>query len=370
MLKKEKSIFYMEKAIELAQKGEGFVSPNPKVGAIIVKDDVVIGEGFHEKYGELHAERNALKNCKKDTKGATMYVTLEPCCHYGNTPPCVDAIIESGITTVYVGIKDPNPKVSGKGIDILKNAGIKVYVGLLEEKVKEQNQIFLHYIKNKKPFVALKYAMTLDGKIATYTGKSKWITNEKSREYVHILRGKYSAILVGVNTVLVDNPMLTCRYGNLDNPIRIICDTNLRTPINSKIIESATQVRTIIATSETNVDLHKKYIDKSVEILVISKYHEHINLKELIDKLGEKNIDSILVEGGSDINFSMLNDGLVNKIYTFVAPKIFGGYKAKTSVSGIGFEQVDNKIKVVTKRVTNIAENENIDILIESEVIS
>ena len=223
---------YMKIALELAKKGCGFVNPNPMVGAVIVKGDEMIGMGYHEKYGNLHAERNAILSCKKSPKGATLYVTLEPCCHYGKTPPCTEAIIESGISKVVIGSSDPNPLVQGQGVNILRNNGIKVIENVLKEECDEINKAFFHYIKTKTPYVVMKYAMTIDGKIATYTGKSKWVTGEEARQNVHKDRHKYSAIMVGVGTVLADNPMLNCRIEECKNPIRIICDTNLRTPIN------------------------------------------------------------------------------------------------------------------------------------------
>lgn len=354
----------MQHAISLAEKGTGFVSPNPLVGAVIVKDNKIIGEGYHEKFGELHAERNAFKNCTESPIGATMYVTLEPCCHYGKTPPCTEAIIENGISKVFVSMLDPNPLVAGKGIEILKNAGIEVSVGLLSEESKKQNEVFLHYIKNKTPFVVLKYAMTLDGKIATVTGKSKWITNEQSREYVHKLRNKYSGILVGVDTVIADNPMLDCRLDNTQNPIRIICDTNLRTPINSNIVNSAKNIKTIIATNQENDISKQPYIEKGIEFLTINKKDNHLDLENLINQLGILGIDSILVEGGGNINFSMLQSNLANKIYSFIAPKIFGGSNAKTPVSGVGFKAVNNNVKIKTLDIKTFG----YDILIESEV--
>lgn len=354
----------MERAIFLAEKGLGFVAPNPLVGAVIVKNNKIIGEGYHEKYGKLHAERNALANCTENPKDASLFVTLEPCCHYGKTPPCTEAIINSGIKKVYVSILDPNPLVAGKGVEILKKANIEVETGLLSEKTFKQNEVFLHYIRTKLPFIVMKYAMTLDGKIATTTGQSKWITNDNSRNFVHQLRNRYSAILIGVDTVISDNPMLNCRLENTTNPIRIICDTNLRTPLNCNIINTAKEITTIIATCEKNPTLQKPYINKGIEFLVLNKKDNHINLNELIYKLGSMHIDSVLIEGGSNINFSVLNNNLANKIYTFIAPKIFGGSNAKTPVSGIGFDKVDNKIKLKQQNIIQFDD----DILIESEV--
>ena len=213
---------FMKIAIELAKKGIGNVNPNPLVGAVIVKDGKIIGQGYHERYGEGHAEVNAFKSLDDDPTGATMYVTLEPCFHYGKTPPCADRIIENKISKVIIGMVDPNPLVSGKGIEKLKNAGIEVEVGILEEECRKINEVFIKYITTKKPFVVMKTAMSLDGKIATKTGESKWITSEKSRLQVHILRNKFSGIMVGVNTIIKDNPELTCRVVEGNNPIRII----------------------------------------------------------------------------------------------------------------------------------------------------
>ena len=223
--------YYMRLALELALKGLGKVNPNPLVGAVIVKDHEIIGEGYHKKYGGLHAERNALLNCTKSPSGATMYVTLEPCCHYGKTPPCTEAIIEHNISKVVIGTLDPNAKVSGKGVEYLIQSGIEVVVGTLEEQCKEINKVFFHFVTTQKPFVVMKYAMTMDGKIATAAGESKWITGDLARRRVHHDRNRYSAIMVGVGTVLSDNPLLTCRVMYGINPIRIVCDSNLITPL-------------------------------------------------------------------------------------------------------------------------------------------
>ena len=356
---------YMRIALNLAMKGCGFVNPNPMVGAIIVKDNEIIGEGYHEGYGMFHAERNAIKNCKKSPKGATIYVTLEPCCHYGKTPPCTQAIIEAGISKVVVGSLDPNPLVSRKGIEELRNNGIEVVVGILKEKCDSINEVFFHYIKTKTPYVVMKYAMTMDGKIATYTGRSKWITSDSSRKKVHEDRHRYSGIMVGASTVLQDNPMLDCRIENSKNPVRIICDTNLRTPIDSKIIKTANKISTIIATCENDKYKQQLYIDKGCKIVVVSKKNNHVDLKELMKKLGEENIDSILLEGGGTLNWSALNSGIVNKVQAYIAPKIFGGIDAKTPVLGIGVDSPDNSFYLSNLKIIRIDE----DILIESEVL-
>lgn len=240
---------YMRRALELAGMGMGWTNPNPMVGAVIVKEGRIIGEGYHERYGELHAERNALKNCTEDPEGATIYVTLEPCCHHGKTPPCADAIIESRIGKVVVGMLDVNPVVAGNGVKILKDHGIEVVTGVLEEECRRLNRIFIKYITKKLPYVVMKYAMTADGKIATVSGQSKWITGDSSRKNVHRTRHALMGVMVGVGTVMADDPMLDCRLSEGGkNPVRIICDSGLRTPMDSKIVKTASEIRTIIAT--------------------------------------------------------------------------------------------------------------------------
>ncbi len=355
---------YMLIALELAIKGIGKVNPNPLVGAVIVKDGMIIGSGYHEKYGELHAERNALKNCVASPNGATMYVTLEPCCHYGKTPPCTEAIIKSGIKKVVVGTLDPNEKMAGKGVEILQEAGIEVVVGICSKECLELNEVFFHYIKNKRPYVLMKYAMTQDGKIATTSGQSKWITNEKSREDVHKTRNRYMAIMVGVGTVLADDPELTCRLEGSRNPIRIICDSKLSTPLYSKVVTTAKSVKTIIATTIDDEKDHKPYLEKGIDIVVTESADSRVNLPELMSKLYQKGIDSILLEGGGSLNFSALDSEIVNKIHCYISPKIFGGESAKSPIMGNGFSKVDNKVSLRTTKIMNFDN----DILIESEV--
>jgi len=239
---------YMKMALELAKKGCGWVAPNPMVGAVIVKDGRVIGQGWHQRYGEPHAERNALASCVESPQGATMYVTLEPCCHHGKQPPCVDAILEAQIARVVAGSPDPNPLVGGKGIRILKEHGIEVTENVLRQECDQLNEVFFHYIRTKQPYVVMKYAMTMDGKIAAYTGASKWVTGENAREHVQTLRHRYTAIMVGVGTILADDPLLTCRISGGKNPIRIICDTGLRTPLTAQVIKTIEQAPVLIAT--------------------------------------------------------------------------------------------------------------------------
>lgn len=359
-------IEYMKIALDLAKKGRGFVNPNPMVGAVVVKDNEIIGQGYHEKYGHLHAERNAIADCKVSPMGATIYVTLEPCCHYGKTPPCTDVIIESGIKKVVIGSSDPNLLVAGKGVEILKSNNIEVVENVLKEECDKLNEVFFHYIKTKTPYVVMKYAMTMDGKIATYTGKSKWITGEESRLNVHKDRHKYSGIMVGVGTVLADDPMLNCRIQNGKNPTRIICDTNLRIPLDSNIVKTSQEIPTIIATSCDHKQKQELYMDKGCKLVQIPKKDNHIDLNILMRYLGEEEkIDSILLEGGGSLNWSALNSHIVNKVQTYISPKIFGGIEAKSPVSGIGVENPNQAFYLKNTSIKQIGE----DILIESEVL-
>jgi diaminohydroxyphosphoribosylaminopyrimidine deaminase / 5-amino-6-(5-phosphoribosylamino)uracil reductase len=352
---------YMRMAIELAKKGVGKVNPNPMVGAVIVKDEKVIGEGYHEEYGKAHAEVNAFSSLIEESKGATLYVTLEPCSHYGKTPPCVDKIIENKIAKVVVGALDPNPLVAGRGIKKLKDAGIDVVTSVLEEECKKVNEVFMKYIVEKKPFVVLKTAMTLDGKISTSSGESKWITNEKSRKEVHKLRNKLSAIMVGVNTVIKDNPELTCRLEGGRNPIRIIVDSTLRIPMESKVVIDKL-AGTIVATTElANKDRVLDLKKLGVEVIIIKAKNERVDLQSLMVELGKLNIDSILLEGGSTLSFSALEDKIVDKIQAYIAPKIIGGEKSKTPVGGKGIEKLSNAIMLENMKVISVGR----DLLIE-----
>lgn len=348
----------MELAIELAKKGEGKVNPNPMVGAVIVKEGIVIGKGYHEKYGQEHAEVNAFKSLKEDPSGATMYVTLEPCSHYGKTPPCVDKIIQSKIKRVVIGMIDPNPLVAGNGVDKLKMAGIEVKVGVLEDRCKKLNEIFIKYILTKKPYVVLKVAMSLDGKIATKTGESKWISSEKSRLQVHNLRNKLSAIMVGVNTVIKDNPELTCRIENGNNPIRIIVDSTLRIPINSKVLQIRDNKTIIATTKKANINSMQELLNRNIKVIIIEEKNGQVDLSELIKKLGELNIDSILLEGGSTLNYSALEEKIVDKAMIYISPKFIGGESSKTPVGGRGIDKLNDAFRL-----------KDIDINIEDEDI-
>ena len=362
----------MQRAIRLARKGAGFVNPNPMVGCVIVKDGIIIGEGYHEFYGGLHAERNALTKNVAEFEGSTLYVTLEPCCHYGKTPPCTDIIIEKGIGKVVVGLLDPNPLVAGKGISILQNAGIEVVAGVEEEKIMELNKVFLKYIKTKRPYVLLKTAMTLDGKIASHTGDSKWITNEKSRQLVHKLRSEMMGIVAGIGTVKADDPLLNCRYdgqqpsSKIHQPIRIIVDTKASISIDSQIVKTAKDYRTILAVgsqpSISKLELLKSF---NVEILCCEEKGRHVDINDLMNKLGEMGIDSLLLEGGATLNAAFLEAGCVDEVYAFVAPKIIGGANSKSPIGGEGIDMMKDAIMLKDIKV----EQMDNDVLIKCRVV-
>ena len=359
MQKKEE---YMRRALELARKEEGHTSPNPMVGCVVVKDGRIISEGYHEKYGEFHAERNALTRCTEDTAGADLYVTLEPCCHQGKTPPCTDIIIEKKIARVFVGSMDSNPLVAGKGVQILRDHGIYVETGILDAECRKLNEVFYHYIATKTPFVVMKYAMTLDGKIACATGDSKWVTGEIARTQVHRMRGRYRGIMVGIGTVLADDPMLNCRVEGGVDPVRIICDSNLHIPTESQIVKTASDIETIVACSQEALESERKQEKirrlKEAGIQIIGTEGAHgVNLVELMKKLGGQNIDSILLEGGGTLNASALEDGIVNKVYAYIAGKLIGGMDARSPVEGMGIDRMADAITLQNVEIEKLGDD-------------
>ncbi len=383
---------YMQMVLELARRGEGKVSPNPMVGCVVVKEGRVIATGYHEAYGGYHAERNALLHCTEDPTGAELYVNLEPCCHYGKTPPCTEIILEKKIKKVYVGCLDSNPKVAGKGIEILREHGVSVETGILEQECRALNEVFFHYMEQKMPFVAMKYAMTLDGKIACETGDSKWVTEAETRGYVQRLRNRYRGIMAGIGTVLADDPMLNCRLKGGRNPVRIICDARLRIPWDSQIVATAKEIETIIVwnyraaeqfysmdkdaehpkeekqrqehTKETQRRDHKAYQripDRLTETMVYLESKgitllenplksgttvPQLDLKVLFAQLAARGIDSILLEGGGTLNASALRQNLVQRVYAFIAPKLVAGANAKTPVEGEGISYMKDAVKL------------------------
>ncbi len=325
-------IFFMKMALDLSEKGRGFTSPNPMVGAVVVKDGNVVGKGYHEAAGKAHAEVNAIDDAGKEAEGSVLYVTLEPCNHLGKTPPCTDRILESGIKRVVAAVEDPNPDVKGKGAEYLRNKGVEVAFGICENEAIRQNEVFFKYIKTKRPFVTVKCASTLDGRIATKTGDSKWITCEESRQFVHRLRHYNDAIMVGIDTVKRDDPKLTTRIDGVTgrNPLRIILDSRLSISEDAIVLQRETGSDTIIIVGDSAVDaalLRKKTIfeEKGIRIIESPTKNNLIDLDFLMGKIGSMGITSILIEGGSRVLASAFSAGIADKIFFFFAPKILGG---------------------------------------------
>lgn len=329
----------MGRALELAGLGRGKTSPNPMVGAVVVKDGKVAGEGYHHKAGSPHAEIIALDNAGKKAKDATLYVNLEPCCHYGRTGPCANAVVEAGISRVVIAMSDPNPLVCGKGIAYLKQRRVEVTTGVLEDEALLLNEIFIKYITTGRPFVMLKAAMSLDGKIATRTGDSRWVTGPAARSRVHVLRNWYDAVLVGINTVLADDPLLTVRLTGEKgkNPVRIVVDSLARTPVTSRVLSQLAEAPTIIATTG-NADAQKiaRLKETGAEVLIVPGDGPRVDLKRLMADLAGREITSVMIEGGGEINASALESGLVDKVVWFIAPKIVGGRLSPGPVGGRG----------------------------------
>jgi len=397
---------YMSRAIELAKKGEGWVNPNPKVGAVIVKGGQIIGEGYHVKCGQMHAERCAISSLRDSAEGATMYVTMEPCCHYGKTPPCTEAIIENEISRVVIGSRDPNPKVAGKGVQTLRDAGIEVVEDFMADECDALNTIFFHYITTRIPYVRLKYAMTADGKIATKTGASRWVTGPEAIHKVHEMRHECMSVMVGVDTVIADDPMLNCRIGDGRNPVRIVCDSKLRIPSECQLVRTADEYdsETVVVCAVPGMpigevrfsekapfymdyenanplakalgkkfgggDFAKKAIklnEKGVRIFNFPGHDGKVDLPLLMEYLGKLDIDSLLLEGGGNLNESALRAGIINEIRIFIAPKVFGG-RAKSPIEGIGVdhpnmaykfsfddvERIGSDLMITCKRIDNL----------------
>ena len=387
---------YMLRAIELAKRGIGRVNPNPLVGAVIVKEGNIIAEGYHARYGELHAERHAFSKLAdpEEARGTEMYVTLEPCCHHGKQPPCTQAIIDHGIRKVYVGSDDPNALVAGQGIALLREAGIEVETQVMKEACDKLNPVFFHYITKRTPYVVMKYAMTLDGKLACDNGRSRWVTGERARAHVQETRNALTGIMVGIGTVLADNPSLTCRMPGGRNPVRIIVDSRLRIPLESQIVQTAKEVPTIVAATEAynsfndgecnasardkrdiveegksaKIDKRQALEEMGVKILSVphseSDAENRVNLKLLMEMLGREGIDGILLEGGSTLNQSALWAGIVQKLQVYIAPKIFGGGGSFTPVRGVGVEDPSEAFFCCNRRITDFGE----DILLEYDV--
>lgn len=367
----EADLPFMERAVELAWQGRGWTSPNPMVGAVVVADGQIVGEGFHPQAGKPHAEIFALDAAGELSAGATLYITLEPCAHHGRTPPCVDRLIESGIKRVVVACEDPNPLVAGKGLQKLRDAGLEVEVGVLAREACQMNERFFKYIKTKRPFVAIKTGMSLDGKIATASGESQWITNEDSRGYVQILRATYDAIMVGVNTIVQDNPRLTCRLPGGRQPVRIVIDSMARTPINAQLFAQRgtglLRPNVLICVSHrAPEDRVRALREVGAEILVCPdsgfSVDTHVDLEKLMPMLGKREITSVLLEGGGTLNAAALDSGIVDKVYVFIAPKIIGGVGAPTMVEGSGVTLLEEAVQLYHMNCTQMAG----DLLVEA----
>lgn len=333
-------------ALDLAEKARGATSPNPLVGCVIVSPDGhVVGKGYHHKAGEPHAEINAMDDAGEKTAGATAYVTLEPCSHYGRTGPCCEALIKAGIKKVVAAATDPNPRVSGRGFRRLEEAGVEVVSGVLADKAYRQNEIFMHYMKTGRSFVALKYAMTLDGKIATVSGDSKWITGVKARTYAHRLRSRYDAILVGRETVAQDDPSLTVRLVEGKNPLRIILDSKASLPLERKVFTDGAADTLLVVTPQALQEKVRAFADlPGVSVLTAAERDGHVDLSDLLQQLAKKDVTSVLVEGGSDIHGAFFDAGLVERVYAFIAPSLIGGNKSRPAIGGQGASTMEQKV--------------------------
>ena len=351
--------FFMRRALELAQKAQGETSPNPMVGAVLVKNGIVVGEGFHRKAGLPHAEVEALRKAGKKARGAVLYVNLEPCCHFGKTPPCTQAIISAGVKKVIVGMRDPNQLMSGKGLRQLKKNGLQVMTGILSKECKTLNEVFIKFIRTGNPFVLLKTAISLDGKIATHSGESQWITGTKAREKVHHIRNEIDAILAGAGTIVKDNPFLTTRLKRksavVKHPVRVILDNEFLVPLKSNVFKNAKTQSVLYATSKKlPVSRRKELTRKGVDILILKENKGGVDLQHLLEALGERNITSVLIEGGAEVNASALEAGIVDKVLVFVAPILIGGKDAPGPLGGKGIRQLASAFKIKNMTVNQI----------------
>jgi diaminohydroxyphosphoribosylaminopyrimidine deaminase/5-amino-6-(5-phosphoribosylamino)uracil reductase len=338
---------WMRRALELAERGRGHVEPNPLVGAVLVRDGVVVGEGWHQRHGEAHAEVNALAAAGDTARGSTLYVTLEPCCHHGKTPPCTDALLRAAVGGVVAAMPDPFPLVAGKGADQLQAAGVPIEFGLCEAEARRLNAPYLKLLATGRPYIHAKWAMTLDGKIATRSGDSKWISNEASRRRVHELRGRMDAIVVGLGTALADNPQLTARPPGPRTATRIVLDSQARLPLTSNLIETARSIPTLVVTTD-RVDTKKikALRDNGCEVLPLPALNAHPSVDALLIELGRRRFTNVLVEGGGAVLGSFLDAGAIDEVHVFIAPRLVGGAAARTPVAGAGVEKIAEATKL------------------------
>ena len=355
----------MRQALLLAGKVCGLTSPDPCVGAVIVKDNKIISSGYHDKYASPHAEAYAIKKAGKKAMGSTLYINLEPCSHYGNNPPCADLVVRSGIKRVVAAMQDPNPLVNGKGFKILKKAGIKVEVGLLEKEAKRLNEFFIKHIIAGSPFVILKLALTLDGKIATKTGDSQWISNERSRQYVHTIRNKVDAIMAGIGTILKDDPLLSARKGGkiIKEPYKIIIDPLAQIPLPSKVLKDASKA-IVVSTKKAPAKKIEALKKLGVRVMFPATRGGRIDLKDVFKVLGSENITSILIEGGGNTAAQAIEQKVVDKVTFFISPKIIGGKDAITPVEGSGIKDMKNAIRLKEVEITRFDD----DIMVEGYI--
>jgi diaminohydroxyphosphoribosylaminopyrimidine deaminase/5-amino-6-(5-phosphoribosylamino)uracil reductase len=342
---------WMRRALELAERGRGFVEPNPLVGAVLVRNDQIVGEGWHQRYGEAHAEINALAVAGEGAQGATLYVTLEPCCHHGKTPPCTDAMLRSGVRRVVAAMRDPFPAVSGKGIEILQRAGIDVTVGVCEAEAQRFNAPYLKLTITGRPYVHAKWAMSLDGKIATRTGNSKWISNPRSRSRTHELRGRMDAIVVGIGTVLADNPLLTARPPGPRTPMRIVLDSHGRTPLSSQLVHTARETPTMIVTTESGANELQNH---GCSIVSVPEVAGRVSIPGLLDELGRRRMTNVFVEGGSNVLGSFLDAREIDEVEVFIAPKLLGGAAALSPFGGEGAARIEEALTLTEYRIEEL----------------
>jgi diaminohydroxyphosphoribosylaminopyrimidine deaminase / 5-amino-6-(5-phosphoribosylamino)uracil reductase len=355
---------WMRRVVGLAEKGRGKTSPNPMVGALIVKRGKIVGEGYHAKAGGPHGEIVALRQAEAKARGATLYINLEPCTHYGKTPPCAPQVIEAGVKRVVIGMEDPNPRVKGRGIESLKQAGIQVRVGVLKKECQRINEAFCKYIVEKKPFVIMKAASSLDGKIATRTGASKWITGEISRRFVHRLRNEVDAVLVGIGTVLKDDPMLTTRIKGGRDPHRILLDSRLRVSERARIFDGSPSRVIVATTHKGSKEKMERLRKRGIQVFAFGSKRGRVDLKDCLKKLAELGIMTLLVEGGSQVNGSFFEEGAVDKFYFFFAPRWIGDAKAPGIFGGRGIEDLKEAVRLEEVRLKRMGE----DFLLEGYV--
>jgi len=362
ILTKNTPEFYMRRVLELARKGRGRTSPNPMVGAVLVKNGCVVGEGYHRKAGLPHAEIEALSQAGKKARGADLYLNLEPCCHFGKTPPCTEAILSAGVKKVIVGMRDPNKRVSGKGFRQLKKNDVQVVTGTLRKECERLNEVFMKFVRTGNPFVALKTAISLDGKIATRFGESRWITGAKAREKVHQIRNEVDAILAGAGTIVKDDPLLTTRLRKksaaLRHPVRVILDNEFLVPLKSNVFKNADTQRVLYATGrKLSVSRRKELTRRGVDILILKEKQGGVDLRHLMRVLGEREITSVLIEGGAEVNASALEAGIVDKILVFVAPILIGGKDAPGPLGGKGIQRLASAFKIKNMTVNQIGDD-------------